>query len=95
MSACVCVQSNLSELAEAHDKLIGRILLEEEDMIQAHRSHIDCLVELIKDVHTHTQCTRTHTVHTHKQCTHTHTRCTWMFGPWVCLYFKSLPRARV
>jgi hypothetical protein len=29
--------ANLDELAQAHDKLIGTILLEEEELIQAHR----------------------------------------------------------
>uniref|UniRef100_A0A0G4HQ29 Kinesin-like protein n=1 Tax=Chromera velia CCMP2878 TaxID=1169474 RepID=A0A0G4HQ29_9ALVE len=41
--------ADLQELAEAHDKLIGTILLEEEDLIAAHRAHIDTLVDLIKD----------------------------------------------
>eukprot|EP00397_Hematodinium_sp_SG-2012_P008692 GEMP01008758.1.p1 GENE.GEMP01008758.1~~GEMP01008758.1.p1 ORF type:complete len:849 (+),score=169.98 GEMP01008758.1:56-2602(+) len=41
-------QSALNELARAHDKLIGTILAEEEELIAAHRLHIDYVVDLIK-----------------------------------------------
>lgn len=41
--------ASLSQLASAHDRLIGTILIEEEELIQSHRGHIDLLVDLIKD----------------------------------------------
>jgi len=39
----------LDDLARAHDRLIGTILAEEEDLIASHRHNIDYMVELIKD----------------------------------------------
>jgi len=44
-----CSQAELDELARQHDRLIGTILAEEEELITAHRSHIDGMVELIKE----------------------------------------------
>merc|ERR550537_204550 len=45
----VCSQAALDELARQHDRLIGTILAEEEELITAHRQHIDTMVELIKE----------------------------------------------
>merc|ERR1712060_334399 len=42
-------QAALDELARQHDRLIGTILAEEEELITAHRQHIDHMVELIKE----------------------------------------------
>lgn len=42
-------QAALDELARQHDRLIGTILAEEEELITAHRQHIDMMVELIKE----------------------------------------------
>lgn len=39
----------LSVLAREHDKLIGQILAEEEELISAHRGHVDAMVELMKE----------------------------------------------
>lgn len=44
-----CSQATLDELARQHDRLIGTILAEEEELITAHRQHIDMMVELIKE----------------------------------------------
>merc|ERR1740117_433787 len=44
-----CSQAELDELARQHDRLIGTILAEEEELITAHRQHIDMMVELIKE----------------------------------------------
>mmetsp|Transcript_21370 Transcript_21370/g.46407 ORF Transcript_21370/g.46407 Transcript_21370/m.46407 type:complete len:187 (-) Transcript_21370:159-719(-) len=44
-----CSQTQLDELARQHDRLIGMILAEEEELITAHRQHIDTMVELIKE----------------------------------------------
>lgn len=44
-----CSQAALDELARQHDRLIGTILAEEEELITAHRQHIDMMVELIKE----------------------------------------------
>eukprot|EP00357_Protocruzia_adherens_P016586 CAMPEP_0115008372 /NCGR_PEP_ID=MMETSP0216-20121206/21878_1 /TAXON_ID=223996 /ORGANISM="Protocruzia adherens, Strain Boccale" /LENGTH=702 /DNA_ID=CAMNT_0002375777 /DNA_START=452 /DNA_END=2560 /DNA_ORIENTATION=+ len=38
----------LKKLSEEHEKLIGIILAEEEDLIQSHRQHIDDMVDLTK-----------------------------------------------
>merc|ERR1712136_461240 len=48
-----CSQSELDELARQHDQLIGTILAEEEELITAHRQHIDSMVELIKEEMVH------------------------------------------
>lgn len=48
-----CSQAALDELARQHDRLIGTILAEEEELITAHRSHIDMMVELIKEEMVH------------------------------------------
>lgn len=42
-------QAALDELARTHNRLIGTILSEEEELITAHRQHIDSMVELIKE----------------------------------------------
>lgn len=42
-------QNALDELARTHNRLIGTILSEEEELITAHRQHIDGMVELIKE----------------------------------------------
>lgn len=46
-------QAALDELARQHDRLIGTILAEEEELISSHRSHIDMMVELIKEEMVH------------------------------------------
>jgi len=46
-------QAGLDELARQHDRLIGTILAEEEELITAHRQHIDMMVELIKEEMVH------------------------------------------
>jgi len=46
-------QAALDELARQHDRLIGTILAEEEELITAHRQHIDMMVELIKEEMVH------------------------------------------
>mmetsp|Transcript_59095 Transcript_59095/g.93582 ORF Transcript_59095/g.93582 Transcript_59095/m.93582 type:complete len:693 (+) Transcript_59095:51-2129(+) len=46
-------QAALDELARQHDRLIGTILAEEEELISAHRQHIDMMVELIKEEMVH------------------------------------------
>mmetsp|Transcript_114062 Transcript_114062/g.303210 ORF Transcript_114062/g.303210 Transcript_114062/m.303210 type:complete len:744 (-) Transcript_114062:133-2364(-) len=43
----------LDDLARQHDRLIGTILAEEEELITAHRQHIDMMVELIKEEMVH------------------------------------------
>lgn len=48
-----CSQGALDELARQHDRLIGTILAEEEELITAHRQHIDMMVELIKEEMVH------------------------------------------
>eukprot|EP00747_Dinoflagellata_sp_TGD_P108419 gnl/TRDRNA2_/TRDRNA2_170404_c0_seq1.p1 gnl/TRDRNA2_/TRDRNA2_170404_c0~~gnl/TRDRNA2_/TRDRNA2_170404_c0_seq1.p1 ORF type:complete len:684 (-),score=133.09 gnl/TRDRNA2_/TRDRNA2_170404_c0_seq1:92-2143(-) len=48
-----CSQAALDELARQHDRLIGQILAEEEELITAHRQHIDNMVELIKEEMVH------------------------------------------
>jgi len=48
-----CSQADLDELARQHDRLIGTILAEEEELITAHRQHIDNMVELIKEEMVH------------------------------------------
>jgi len=48
-----CSQATLDELARQHDRLIGTILAEEEELITAHRQHIDMMVELIKEEMVH------------------------------------------
>jgi len=37
-------------ISQKHEQLIGLILAEEEDVIASHRSHIDDMVELTKQV---------------------------------------------
>mmetsp|Transcript_46280 Transcript_46280/g.128775 ORF Transcript_46280/g.128775 Transcript_46280/m.128775 type:complete len:744 (-) Transcript_46280:114-2345(-) len=49
----VSSQAALDELARQHDKLIGTILAEEEELITSHRQHIDTMVELIKEEMVH------------------------------------------
>merc|ERR1712060_81411 len=46
-------QAALDELARQHDRLIGTILAEEEELITAHRAHIDMMVELMKEETVH------------------------------------------
>jgi len=46
-------QAALDELARQHDRLIGTILAEEEELITSHRQHIDMMVELIKEEMVH------------------------------------------
>lgn len=41
--------ASLPDLAREHDKLIGQILAEEEELIAAHRGHVDAMVELMKE----------------------------------------------
>eukprot|EP00929_Paragymnodinium_shiwhaense_P085989 TRINITY_DN4646_c0_g1_i1.p1 TRINITY_DN4646_c0_g1~~TRINITY_DN4646_c0_g1_i1.p1 ORF type:complete len:762 (+),score=155.67 TRINITY_DN4646_c0_g1_i1:195-2480(+) len=48
-----CSQAALDDLARQHDRLIGTILAEEEELITAHRQHIDTMVELIKEEMVH------------------------------------------
>jgi len=48
-----CSQAELDELAKQHDRLISTILAEEEELISAHRSHIDGMVELVKEEMVH------------------------------------------
>jgi kinesin family protein 2/24 len=48
-----CSQAALDELARQHDRLIGTILAEEEELITHHRQHIDTMVELIKEEMVH------------------------------------------
>merc|ERR1719265_644534 len=48
-----CSQAELDELARQHDRLIGTILAEEEELITSHRQHIDTMVELIKEEMSH------------------------------------------
>jgi kinesin family protein 2/24 len=43
----------VDDLARTHNKLIGTILAEEEELISAHRQHIDNMVELIKEEMVH------------------------------------------
>merc|ERR1712039_813593 len=43
----------LDELARQHDRLIGTILAEEEELITAHRAHIGMMVELINEEMVH------------------------------------------
>jgi len=40
---------SMGDLAREHDKLIGQILAEEEELIAAHRGHVDAMVELMKE----------------------------------------------
>merc|ERR1712137_1038707 len=42
-------QDTLDELARRHDQLIGQILSEEEDLITAHRQHVDSMVLHLKE----------------------------------------------
>lgn len=46
-------EAALDELARQHDRLIGTILAEEEELITTHRQHIDMMVELIKEEMVH------------------------------------------
>mmetsp|Transcript_6887 Transcript_6887/g.15585 ORF Transcript_6887/g.15585 Transcript_6887/m.15585 type:complete len:640 (+) Transcript_6887:56-1975(+) len=46
-------QAAWDDMAQAHDRLIGTILAEEEALIATHRKHIDQMVELIKEEMTH------------------------------------------
>ena len=45
--------SELNTLVQRHDLLISKILQEEEELISAHRAHIDSMVELIKEEMVH------------------------------------------
>lgn len=41
-------EEDLQVMSQKHEQLIGLILAEEEDVIAAHRQHIDDMVELVK-----------------------------------------------
>ena len=43
-------EEDLQLMGQKHEELIGQILIEEEDVITSHKSHIDEMVELIKQV---------------------------------------------
>ncbi len=43
-------EEELQRLSEKHEKLISKILAEEEGYIENHRKHVDNIVEIIKDV---------------------------------------------
>jgi kinesin family protein 2/24 len=43
------VDSSSAQLAKAHDRLIGTILAEEEELIGTHRKHIDAMVMSVKE----------------------------------------------
>lgn len=43
-------EDDLQVISQKHDELIGIILAEEEDVISWHRTHIDDIVELTKQV---------------------------------------------
>jgi hypothetical protein len=40
--------ASIEELSFSHDKIISLILAEEENLISAHREHIDTVVEIVK-----------------------------------------------
>jgi len=42
-------RATLDELARRHDRIIGVILTEEEELINMHREHVDFMVELLKE----------------------------------------------
>ena len=42
-------ERDLQEMSENHEKLINLILSEEEELISAHRNHIDDMVGIVKD----------------------------------------------
>lgn len=41
-------EGDLQKISEEHERLISKILAEEEDVIAQHRQHIDSMVELVK-----------------------------------------------
>jgi kinesin family protein 2/24 len=41
---------DINKLSEEHEKLIQVILKNEEDLISDHRTHIDDMVEIVKEV---------------------------------------------
>jgi kinesin family protein 2/24 len=41
-------EGDLQSISEEHERLISKILAEEEDVIAQHRQHIDSMVELVK-----------------------------------------------
>jgi hypothetical protein len=43
-------EDDLQKLTERHEKLINKILIEEESYIGNHRKHVDEMVEIMKDV---------------------------------------------
>ncbi len=42
-------EKDLQEMSENHEKLINLILTEEEELISAHRNHIDSMVGIVKE----------------------------------------------
>ena len=42
-------EKDLQEMSENHEKLINLILTEEEELISAHRNHIDHMVGIVKE----------------------------------------------
>ena len=46
-------EEELQKLSERHEKLINKILIEEESYIENHRKHIDEIVEIVKEVTIH------------------------------------------
>lgn len=45
-------EDELQKLSERHEKLINKILIEEESYIENHRKHVDEMVEIMKEVET-------------------------------------------
>ena len=43
-------EEEITNLCENHERLIGIILEEEEDLISSHRQHIDDMVDVVKQV---------------------------------------------
>jgi len=43
-------EEELQKLSERHEKLINKILIEEESYIENHKKHVDSLVEIIREV---------------------------------------------
>ncbi len=44
------LEMDINKLSEEHEKLIQIILKNEEDLISDHRTHIDDMVEIVKEV---------------------------------------------
>jgi hypothetical protein len=40
----------MQKLSDRHQKLINKILIEEESYIENHRKHVDEMVEILKEV---------------------------------------------